>query len=603
VSDPRYQPIENHGVIGDLHTVALVGLNGSIDFLCFPRFDSPSVFAALLDADKGGRFAIEPILSGAKQRQLYLPDTNVLLTRFLDDDGVAEITDFMPVEESGAEHNLVRQVRAVRGELRFRMVCAPRFDYARASHRIATRDGEVRFSSEGPDRTDLRLRHSVPVRIVDGDAVAEFTLRAGESAEFVLECVVSNEEPAQATPEYVERSRHATQLFWHRWLARSRYQGRWREMVNRSALTLKLLSSREHGSIVAAATFGLPEVIGGTRNWDYRYCWIRDSAFALYALMRLGFTDEATRFMDWIQARCADTDDGSLNLMYTVDGRPVLDEEPLAHLEGYRASRPVRVGNAARGQLQLDIYGELIDTVYLANKYGDPIHDGLWRSVVKILEWLSRHWREPDEGIWELRSGRAEHTHSRLMSWVAFDRALRIAEKRGLPAPRPDWYAQRDAIYDQIFTGHWNEKLQAFVHAKGSDALDAAVLLMPLVKLIAPGDPRWLSTLEAIKERLANDSLVHRYLTPDGISGDEGTFTMCSFWYVENLARAGQVDLARLLFERMLGYANHVGLYAEELGVRGEQLGNFPQAFTHMSLISAAWNLNDALSLKGRPAT
>jgi GH15 family glucan-1,4-alpha-glucosidase len=403
-------------------------------------------------------------------------------------------------------------------------------------------------------------------------------------------------------PEYAEQSRHRTQLFWQHWIARSRYQGRWREAVNRSALTLKLLTSREHGSIVAAPTFGLPEVIGGERNWDYRYTWIRDSAFALYSLMRLGFTEEAERFVEWVQARCRDSAyDGSLRLMYGLDGREVLEEETLLHLEGYRGSRPVRIGNAARGQLQLDIYGELMDTVYLANKYGDPIHNRMWEDLTSTVEWVCRHWREPDEGIWEPRGGRSEHTHSRVMCWVALDRALRLAEKRSFPAPRERWYATRDEIYREVFTSHWNDRLGAFVQSKGSETLDASLLLMPLVKMISPTDPQWLSTLQAIKTHLASDSLVHRYRAPDGLAGDEGTFTMCSFWFCENLARAGEVDLARLLFEKMLGYATPLGLYGEELGPRAEQLGNFPQAFTHMSLISAAWNLNNALSEQRRP--
>jgi GH15 family glucan-1,4-alpha-glucosidase len=597
----RYPPIEDYGVIGDLHTVALVGRNGSIDFLCFPRFDSPSVFAALLDADKGGRFVIEPVLTDARHRQLYLPDTNVLLTRFLATDGVAEITDFMPVEEVGMAHNLIRQVRAVRGELCFRMLCAPRFDYARASHRVEQTQGETVFVSEGSDRSVLRLRHSVPVRVENGDARAEFTLAAGETAELVLEYVTEDGRSAPATPEYVEACRRRTQAFWHEWISHSRYQGRWREIVNRSALALKLMMSRELGAFIAAPTFGLPETIGGVRNWDYRYTWIRDTAFALYALMRLGFTEEAGRFMDWVQHRCAELEpDGSLQVMYRIDGGHDLTERTLDHLEGYRGSAPVRIGNAAYCQLQLDIYGELLDSIYLANKYGDPIHHALWENVVRIVDWVCDHWREPDEGIWEMRSGRREYTHSRLMCWVAVDRALRIAEHRSFPAPRSRWYPVRDEIYRTLFTEHWCPELRAFVQHKGSRTLDASLLLMPLVKLVAPTDPQWLSTLDAITEHLVDDALVHRYHTPDGLDGEEGTFSMCSFWYVECLARAGRIDQARLTFEKMLGYANHLGLYGEELGLRAEHLGNFPQAFTHMALISAAWNLDAALEVSGR---
>jgi GH15 family glucan-1,4-alpha-glucosidase len=392
----------------------------------------------------------------------------------------------------------------------------------------------------------------------------------------------------------------ATIAYWRRWLSHSRYAGRWREMVHRSALTLKLLTYEPTGAIVAAPTASLPEQIGGERNWDYRYTWIRDAAFSLYALLRLGFTDEAAAFMDWLTHRfreSRDAESGPLQIMYGVDGRSTLPEEVL-DLEGYRGSAPVRIGNAAAGQLQLDIYGELIDSVYLYNKHGTPIYHDAWEDLCRIVDWVCAHWDQADEGIWETRSERRHFTYSRLMSWVAVERAVRIARQRGLPADIVRWMSTRDAIYHQVMERGWHRGRRAFVQHYDTDVLDASVLLMPLVKFIAPTDPRWLATLSAISSELVSDSLVYRYNTaasPDGLRGQEGTFSMCSFWYVEALARAGRLDAARLALEKMFTYANHLGLYAEEVGPTGEQLGNFPQAFTHLALISAAVNLDRLL--------
>ncbi|MFQ5877562.1 MAG: glycoside hydrolase family 15 protein [Acidobacteriota bacterium] len=601
-----YQPIENYGIIGDLHSVALVGMDGSIDMMSFPHFDSPTIFAALLDSRKGGRFQVAPCLQGARQRQLYLPDTNVLLTRFLSEEGVSELSDFMPIEQGQTSHDLVRRVKTVRGEMRYRMVCEPRFDYARAPHTIEMRDGEVLFASRGADRTALRLRSSVPMRIVDGTAVAEFTLRAGRTASFVLEQALPGVESPSAAPEFVSASFKNTVNFWRRWLGCCAYTGRWREMVNRSALTLKLLTSAEYGSMVAAPTFGLPEEIGGERNWDYRYTWIRDASFTLYALIRLGYTLEAAAFMRWIEARCGELNpDGSLQIMYGIDGRHDLSEETLSHLEGYRGSSPVRVGNGAFNQLQLDIYGELMDSVYLYNKYGEPISFDLWKNLVRLIDWVCANWRKKDEGIWETRGGRREFLYSRLMCWVAIDRGVRLALKRSFPAPLDRWLRVRDEIYTSIFRDFWDPDARAFVQHKGSATLDAANLLMPLVKFVGPTDPRWLSTLRAIERALVDDSLVYRYRAgnsaPDGLRGKEGTFSMCTFWYVECLSRSGDAEKARFFFEKMLGYANHLGLYAEEIGPSGEHLGNAPQAFTHLALISAAHNLDRMLSAPHHP--
>jgi GH15 family glucan-1,4-alpha-glucosidase len=604
----RYAPIGDYGVIGDLYTVALVGMDGSIDFLCLPHFDSPSVFAALVDAERGGRFQIAPLLDAPARRQLYLPDTNVLLTRFLDAQGVAEVSDFMPVEDAGRAHNLVRRAKTVRGEVPFRMRCEPRFDYARATHTAERRsDTEVLFLGRAGDgELVLRLRSSVPMRVENGAAVAEFTLGADASAWFVLEVVLDPGPTPSEQADYESDAFKKTVNFWRRWVARSNYMGRWREMVNRSALTLKLLTSRQYGSMVAAPTFGLPETIGGARNWDYRYTWIRDSSFTLYGLMRLGYTDEAAAFMRWVMARCRELEpDGSLQIMYGLDGRHALPEEILPHLEGYMGSRPVRIGNAAFKHLQLDIYGELMDSVYLYDKYGSPIGYDAWQNIVRLMDWLCVNWHRPDQGIWEVRSGREEFLYSRVMCWVALDRAIRLATKRSFPAPLPRWYETRDTIYQDIFTRFWDAKQGAFIQHAGATTLDAAALLMPLVRFVSPTDPRWISTLRAIACALVSDSLVYRYRDmdgfSDGLSGQEGTFSMCSFWYVECLSRMGDLHKARFFFEKMLGYANHLGLYGEELGRQAEHLGNFPQAFTHLALISAAFDLDRRLSVAGHP--
>jgi len=599
----NYQPIENYGVIGDLHTVALVGMNGSVDYMCFPKFDSPSIFLRLLDYEKGGYFLLAPVLEDAHQKQLYIPDTNVLLSRFLSEEGVAEVSDFMPVEATEQAHDLVRRAKTVRGEIKFRMVCKPAFDYARATHRIELCDDGAIFTSNGDDKTVLRLRCGLPLHEEDGAVVSEFTLKTGETASFVLENARETVSDS-SDPDYVARAFKDTVNYWRTWVGKSTYQGRWREMVHRSALTLKLLTSWREGPILAAPTFGLPEQIGGERNWDYRFTWIRDASFTIYAFIRLGYTEEAAAFMRWIEERCDDlAPDGTLQTVYGLDGRHDLTEIKLQHLDGYKGTKPVRVGNAAHQQLQLDIYGELMDAVYLYDKYGKPISHDLWKNLVRLVDWLSEHWQQPDNGIWEVRGGQREFLYSRLMSWVALDRALRLARKRSLPAPFERWQTVRDKVYNDIFENFWDDKLGTFVQYRGSQALDASSLLMPMVRFISPTDRRWLSHLKAIEKDLVYDSLVYRYHTEetpvDTLGGVEGTFNMCTFWFVEALSRAGELQKARLYFEKMLGYANHLGLYAEETGPRGEHLGNYPQAFTHLALISAAYDLDRRLSEAG----
>lgn len=590
----EYQPIENYGIIGDMNTVALVGLNGSIDFMCYPDFDSPSIFAALLDKKKGGSFRIVPQLHEVKHKQIYLPDTNVLITRFLSEDGVGEITDFMPVEGFFKENCLVRRVKSIRGNNTFHMHCSPRFNYARSPHKVIHQVNSILFIGMGNESLGLKLQASVPLQIRDTDGYAHFTLQAGETADFIF-CRISDMPHFENVTEIVDKSLFDTIHFWRRWISNTKYRGRWLEAVNRSALLLKLMTAKKYGSIVAAATFGLPEEVGGNKNWDYRYTWIRDAAFSLYALIRLGFTKEAGEFINWMEKQCPDIGKpGELGLMYSIRGNKKLVEIELDHLEGYRESRPVRVGNDAYSQLQLDIYGELMDSIYLYNKYGDPISYDFWFQLTNQIEWLCKNWDQPDEGIWEVREGRQHFLYSRLMIWVAIDRMVRMARYRSFPMP-PHWKAVRDKISMSIFTDFWSEKRQAFVQFKGADRVDASTLLMPLTRFIGPRDPRWLSTLKAIEEDLVADSLVYRYLSPDESKEQmftEGTFSLCSFWYVECLSRSGYLEKARYYLEKMLAYANHLGLYAEQLGVQGEHLGNFPQAFTHLGLISAAYNLN-----------
>jgi len=600
----RYTPVEDYGIIGDLRTAALVGLRGSIDFLCFPEFDSPSVFCANADAERGGRFQIEPRLDSMREKHLYLPDTNVLITRFLAESGVAEISNYMVIcaDDENCEQALVRRVKCVHGEVRFRLRFEPRFDYARADHDVEREGANVLvFRSKGEDGLALRLRAEVPLDVREADGYAEFTLKADEKATFVMDEAVEGEASRCAGPDYSVESFKKTCDYWRSWIARCTYDGRWREAVHRSALALKLLTSRKHGSIVAAPCFGFPNEVGGERNWDYRYTWLRDASFSTYALMRLGYTEEAEAFMHWLEDRINELGEGEiLQTMYRIDGSKLGGEFHLDQLEGYAGSKPVRIGSTNHGQLQLDIFGEVMDSVYLFDKYGSPISQKLWKSLGGILDYVCEHWADADSGIWEVRGGHREFLYSRIMCWVALDRAIRLAHKRGLPAPLETWTAGRDAIYDDIFANFWDAGREAFVQFKGTDAMDASTLIMPLVRLISPTDPQWLSTLDAITEDLVQDSLVYRYRVgeafSDELEGKEGTFSICSFWYIECISRMGDLQRARYLFEKMLGYGNDLGLFSEQLGAKGEFLGNVPQAFTHLAMISAAYDLDRRLS-------
>ncbi|MBC2603075.1 glycoside hydrolase family 15 protein [Puniceicoccus vermicola] len=591
-----YPLIEEYGIIGDLSTVALVGPGARIDFLCLPEFDSPSVFAAHVDREKGGCFSITPKFSEVTEKKIYFPETNILLSRFLSKEGIAEVTDLMVVHEKESNQALVRRAKAVHGAVEFEMRCSPRFDYARIEHRVETlRDG----CSFHTDDLSLRFRSDVPVEIDGQDVVARFKLEAGETATFVLESAECEERPETVTV-FCSRAFKETATFWRKWLSRCSYKGRWRETVQRSALALKLLTSRRHGSVVAAPSFGFPNFPGGERNWDYRYTWLRDAAFTTYAFMRLGFTEEAAGFMGWLEKRVESLEEGShLNVMYRIDGSPVEGEFALDHLEGYRKSKPIRIGSTNNDQFQLDIYGELMDSLYLFDKFGSPVSYQLWNQICKLVDFVADHWREPDMGIWEIRDGKREFLYSRVMSWVALDRGVRLALKRSRPAPLERWIKERDAAYNSVFEEFWSEEKQSFVQFKGTDALDASALIMPLVRFISPTDPKWLSTLEAIRRELTEDSLVYRYRVNEAfdehLEGEDGTFSICSFWYIECLSRGGNTLQARHYFEKMLSYSSPLGLFSEQIGSEGQSLGNMPQAFTHLSLISAAFELDRRL--------
>ncbi|GAC1391094.1 MAG: glycoside hydrolase family 15 protein [Ktedonobacteraceae bacterium] len=607
-SSARYLPIEDYAVIGDLHTVALVGKNGSIDWCCLPRFDAPSVFGALLDAPKGGFFCIAPSQDAdVNRKQIYLPETNILLTTFLTEDGVGEITDFMPIKRTGSaehQHQIVRSVSVLRGSLSFEITCRPAFNYARATHTVVRSDNGVLFHGS---RLHIGLASPLPLEEDgQGGVHATFVLHAGETRHFLLESVGADESvPHPLAEEAYQSLFDATFHYWHTWLAQCTYHGRWREMVQRSALVLKLLTYAPTGAIVAAPTTSLPEAIGAGRNWDYRYTWLRDASFTLYSLLSLGFTGEAQAFMQWLDARCHELNaDGSLQPMYGIRGEHELSEETLGHLEGYRQSSPVRIGNGAYTQKQLDIYGMVMDAVFIYNRYSTISYD-LWQNLENLLDWLMQHWQETDEGIWEVRGGAKPFVNSRLMSWVAFDRGVRIARQRGLPAPIEKWMETSTQIYREIMKKGWSEEKQHFVQCYGSDAVDASSLLMVTTKFTGSTEPRMLSTIRAIQKELTYGALVHRYnpqkAASDGTdSTHEGTFGACSFWMAQALAESGQVDEGRLMLEKMLSYSNHVGLYAEEIGSKGEALGNFPQAFTHLALITTCYNIDKILDGSGK---
>ncbi len=595
-----FKDIDNYGLIGDCRSAALVSSEGSIDWCCLPRFDSPSIFAKVLDDERGGFFRVWATAE-SRFKQMYLPESNVLMTRFLSPDGVGEVIDFMPwyKGESGMQ-GLVRIARCVRGSVNFRLQCVPGFDYARERHQLTLNGTQAVF---GGKELKLVLRSEVPLEECEcGGVAAEFQLKEKEKRGFVLE--VNGDETSPLSPD-LEKFTWDLMFqnlgYWREWAGHCTYTGRWREMVMRSALVLKLLMYDPTGAIIASPTCSLPEEIGGIRNWDYRYVWIRDAAFSVYALLRLGYYDEATRFMEWLHKRAQDKQEvGPLQVMYRVDGSSDLTEFTLDHLSGYRCSSPVRVGNCASEQLQLDIYGELIDSIYLFNKYVEPVSYDFWSHLREIAYWICDNWQRPDHSIWEGRNGPEQYTYSKVQCWVALDRILRMALKRNLPIDTDRIRRESQKIYEMVMQEGWNG--EHFVRTLGGDSLDATSLLFTLMLFISPLDSRMKSTVDGIMKHLLSDTLVYRYLPgrndTDGLTGSEGTFSMCSFWLVEVLARSGRLQEARFFFEKMLTYGNHLGLYAEEIGPCGEALGNFPQAFTHLALISAAMTLDKQLNAK-----
>ena len=612
-----YPAIADHGLIGDLQACALVATDGSIDWFCSPRFDSPSIFGSLLDRERGGHFSARPRHEAFETKQLYFPDTAILVTRFLTEDGVGEVIDFMPVASGppSASHRLIRVVRCVRGVIEFDFEVAPRFDYGRQPHELTITDEGAIYTAGDTTMTlslirdphDEKLGRQIEVS-GDDDLHLSLDLVEGQMRGVVVESGVGIR-PRFVPVAEAQTLFDETVAFWQDWVGQSTYSGRWREELQRSAITLKLLTYAPSGGLVAAPTAGLPEQIGGERNWDYRFTWVRDASFSVDTLMRMGFFDEAAAFGRWLRDRVSQptgSDTGPLNIMYRIDGDPHLSEEVLDDWEGYRGSFPVRIGNGAAGQLQLDIYGEAMEALWNLDRAGGEIGQPGWLAITRILDWLVDNWDQPEEGIWETRGGRKNFTYGRLMCWVAFDRAIRLATVRGRPAPLARWMAERDAIYNQIMEKGWSDERQAFVQQYGETVLDASLLKMTQVGFVSPHDPMWISTLAAMREELVSDSLVYRYdpgASPDGLRGSEGTFSLCTFLYVDALARAGRLDEARITFEKMLTYANHLGLFSEEIGLTGEQIGNFPQAFTHLALIDAAITLDDALdraSARGR---
>ncbi|HEX4789065.1 MAG TPA: glycoside hydrolase family 15 protein, partial [Actinospica sp.] len=567
----RYPPIGEHGMIGDLQSCALISSDGVLDFFCAPRFDSPSLFASLVDHDKGGyiRLAADDTEHGgaeiSKVRQLYLPDTAILVTRFMSHHGVGEVVDFMPLDRSeraSANRRIIRILRVVRGNVKFVLECRPRFDYARAEHELGLR-GDQAAVFRGPG-LDLHLQSTFPFRREGEDVVGTVTLGVGETAAVVLDTTLPGVTPRPVTLEELEEEHERTTRFWQDWLRGSSFQGRWQTMVHRSAITLKLLTYAPTGAPIASATFGLPEQIGGERNWDYRYCWVRDGALSSRAMAELGFVEEADAFRRWLTERLRDRRHPGkepLQIMYRIDGEPLLAEEELGHLEGYEKSAPVRIGNAAADQLQLDVYGEAIWALTQSRELAEVSGYQGWQVLADVIGWLAANWDRPDEGIWETRGGRKDFTFSRLMCWVALDRGIRLAQTYARPADLAGWTAARDEILRQVMQRGWSKPRQAFVQHYNGDVLDASLLFMPIVGFISPRDPLWLSTLEAIEQDLVTDSLVHRYdpsASPDGLRGNEGTFNLCTFLYVDALARAGRLDHARYAFDKMLTYANHV---------------------------------------------
>ncbi|ATY61850.1 glycosyl hydrolase [Cordyceps militaris] len=650
-----YLPIEDYGMIGNMHTCALVGIDGSIDFM--PDFDSPSVFCRLLDKDKGGHFNISPPPElGCTTKQQYLPSSCLLQTRYIHEDGVVDLIDFFPrpkstkvVSRSSSDQGLfreaasvqaelkkwlVRRVECVRGFLTIDVEIFPAFGYGQEVHVTTVHRGTQSPAAEESKvatfhSKDVKLQLDVVAESVNGATrpsisftkqrrdgmlgeglVARVEIRAGEALSFVVRNDIDNHVDEFITTELLDMQQHDTQVFWQDFIAQSKYTGRWVEVVSRSLMILKMLTFEPTGAIVAAPTFSVPEHIGGSRNWDYRYCWVRDSSFTIYILLRLGFKAEADAYMNFIMERLQSRGlDDALPIMFTIRGATDIPESTLDHLDGYRNSRPVRIGNGAAFHKQFDIYGELMDGIYLYNKYGKPVPWDLWVAVRELLDYVLTIKDEPDNSIWEVRNQRQHFTYSKIMLWVAFDRGLRLAEKRCFPCPnRAKWMEARDDLCEEIMAKGYNKELECFVQSyENNTMLDSSILIAPLVFFISPCDPRFIKTLDKIllppeQGGLTSTGLVYRYdteLSDDGVGGREGAFSMCTFWLVEAMTRASVYEpkyrgLALNLFQNMLSFSNHLSMFSEEIARSGEQLGNTPQAFSHLALISAAFNLDRA---------
>jgi GH15 family glucan-1,4-alpha-glucosidase len=579
--------IEDYAVIGDLHTAGLVGREGSLDWLCVPRFDSPACFAALLGDVNNGRWLLAPDEPVVETRRRYRDDTLILETEHRTAAGAVAVIDFMPHAGDSDQTHVVRLVKGLAGKVAMRTEVVFRFDYGRVVPWVRRTDYGL-TALAGPEA--LCLRTPVTLRGKDFRTTGAFTIGAGETVPFVLTCFRSHRaEPPAIDPQ---RQLEATERWWRDWAAQCRYAGVWRDAVMRSLITLKALAYAPTGGMIAAPTASLPEVLGGERNWDYRYCWIRDATFTLYALLISGFGDEARAWREWLLRSAAGTP-SQLQPLYGICGERSLTEFQIPALHGYAGSRPVRIGNDAANQFQLDIYGEVMDAFHVARAHGIETDDDTWNLQQALIEFLESSWDKPDQGVWEMRGPPRHFTHSKVMAWVAMDRAVKAVARFGLDGPQDRWSALRDQIHAEVCRHGFDAKRNTFVQYYGGTAVDGALLMMPLVGFLRADDPRIVGTVEAIRRELVIDGLVRRYHGADGLAGDEGAFLACSFWLADNLAMMGRQAEARELFERLLDLRNDVGLLAEEYDPRaGRLLGNFPQAFSHIALINTAYNLS-----------